>query len=58
MPKIDFTYACLLLKGHKCCVLWTLEGSPCYRDGSCAICTGQASPWTSLTCTYGNYTRT
>ena len=24
-------------------VSWTLEGSPCYRGGSCAICTGQAS---------------
>ena len=23
--------------------LWTLEGSPRYRGGSCAICTGPAS---------------
>ena len=27
----------------KYCVSWTLEGSPRYRGGSCAICTGQAS---------------
>ena len=25
------------------CVSRTLEGSPCYRSGSCAICTGPAS---------------
>ena len=39
-PKIDSTKgrnACLLLKGLKCCVSWTLEGD------SCAICTGPAS---------------
>ena len=42
-PKIDSTSvrnACLLLKGPKCCVSRTLEGSPRYRSGSCAICTG------------------
>ena len=35
-PKIDSTQvrnACLLLKGPKCCVSWTLEGSSCYRGG-------------------------
>ena len=32
-----------LLKGPKCFVLWTVEGSPRYRGGSCAICTGLAS---------------
>ena len=26
------------------CVSRTLEGSPRYRSGSCAICTGPASP--------------
>ena len=31
--------ASLLLKAPKCCVSGTLEGSRCYRDGSCAICT-------------------
>ena len=40
---IDSMNACLLLKGPKCCVSWTLESSPRYRGGSCAICTGQAS---------------
>ena len=45
-PKIDSTKvrnASLALKGPKCCVSGTLEGSPHYRGGSCAICTGQAS---------------
>ena len=45
-PKIDSTQvrnACLLLKGPKCCVSRTLEGSPRYRSGSCAICTGPSS---------------
>ena len=45
-PKIDSTEvrnACLLLKGPKCCVSRTLEGSPHYRSGSCAICTGPSS---------------
>ena len=40
-PKI--ANECLLLKGPKCCVSRTLEGSPCYRSGSCAICTGPYS---------------
>ena len=31
VPKIDSTYACLLLKGPKCCVL---EGSLRYRGGT------------------------
>ena len=35
-----FTAQC---KGPKCCVSRTLEGSPCYRSGSCAICTGPSS---------------
>ena len=44
--KIDSTEvrnACLLLKGPKCCVSRTLEGSPRYRSGSCTICTGLSS---------------
>ena len=28
---------------YKCCVSRTLEGSPSYRSGSCAICTGLSS---------------
>ena len=31
------------VKGPKCCVSRTLEGSPRYRSGSCAICTGPSS---------------
>ena len=27
----------------KLCFMYTLEGYPCYRGGSCAICAGQAS---------------
>ena len=45
-PKIDSTSvrnAYLLLKGPKCRVSRTLEGSPRYRSGSCAICTGPSS---------------
>ena len=37
VPKIDSTKgrnACLLLKGPKFCVSWTLEGSPRYRGGT------------------------
>ena len=30
-------------QGPKCCVSRTLEGSPRYRSGSCAICTGPSS---------------
>ena len=53
VPKIDSTQvrnACLLLKGPKCCFSWTLEGSPCYRGGSCAICTGYIPKISKATC--------
>ena len=33
---------------HNSCVSWTLEGSPLYEGGSCAICTGQASQGNSV----------
>ena len=40
MPKIS--EECMFTaQGPKCCVSGTLEGSPCCRGSSCAICTGR-----------------
>ena len=41
-PKVE-SKECMFTA--KCCVSWTLECSPRYRGGSCAICTGLASKY-------------